>query len=151
MEYRELTQEEADVLNERLKLIFRVNITIAALSLVWFFSVFFTMRNFGTNLWILLALLPSLILLAGIVFLYFAGNKIRKDYKSKKICILKETLSKLYFKRKGMKARYYIEFAGNSFEIDESAFNKLNGHTGNRFAVHFSENSRLVFKLERFE
>jgi hypothetical protein len=152
LEYRELTQEEQSILKERLKLILRVNITIGVLAVVWFFSVFFTMKNFGSNLWLLLAILPSVILLSGIVFLYFAGSKIRKDYKTNRMCILKAPLTKLYFKKRGMKARYYVEFGDeNKFEIDENAFNKLNGHINNKFAIHYSENSRLVFRLERYE
>lgn len=151
MEYREFTNDETEILKERLKLIFRVNLTIIILALLWFFSVFFTMRSFGSNLWVLLAALPSIILLSGMIFLYFAGANIRKDYKIKKMCVIRDILTKLYFKRKGLKARYYVEFNDNKFEIDENAFNKLNGHINNKFSVHFTEKSRLVFRLERFE
>ncbi len=152
IEYRNLTDDERNILKERLKLILKVNITIGGLAIIWFFSVFFTMKSFGSKLWLLLAILPAVILVSGIIFLYFAGSKIRKDFKSEKMCILKAPLNKLYFKKKGLKARYFVEFdENNKFEIDESAFNKLNGHVENKFAVHFSENSRLVFRLERYE
>ncbi len=152
IEYRTLEEDEQNILRERLRLIFKVNVTIGILAVIWFFSVFFTMKSFGSKLWLLLAILPAVILISGIIFLYFAGSKIRKDFKENRMCILKAELSKLYFKKKGLKARYFVEFGeSNKFEIDENAFNKLNGHINNKFAVHFSENSRLVFRLERYE
>ena len=145
-----MTIEENQVLKERLSLIFKVNIAIVALSVIWFFSVFFTIRNFGSNMWLLLALFPSLILLAGAFYLYYAGGKIRSDHNLGKIAITSGKLSKLYFKKKGLRARYFIDIDDEkSFEIDERAFNQLNGHVNCMFSIHFAQASSLVFRIER--
>jgi hypothetical protein len=145
-----MTNEESTVLKERLGLIFKVNIAIILLSIVWFFSVFFTIRSFGSKLWILLAVLPSTILFGGTLFLYYAGKKIRLDYREKIMSIKKGVLTKLYFKKKGLRVRYFIDIEGEkSFEIDESAFNQLNGHVNSLFAVYFADASGLVFRIER--
>jgi len=146
---RDFTEEEKKVLKERLNLIAKVNIAITILAIVWFMSIYFSMKDFISQLWILLAVFPSLILIFGCVFLYFAGSKIRRDYKAKKIYIMKAVLTRIFFKKKRRGARYFIQFGEESFEIDEAAFEKLNGFENYGFAVHFTLNSRLVFKIER--
>lgn len=149
MEFRTLTSEEKGILKERLNLLLKVNLAIIIIAIVYFFSVFLTMRSFGIKLWILLAVLPTGILLGSTLFLYLAGNKIRKDYKNNQMAIISSKLEKIFFQKKHKKFKYFVIFDENKFEIDEKSFEKLNGMENKKFNVYFTKNSNLVFKIER--